>query len=525
MNGMKVTRRGFLGTAAAALVAGCEHGARTYSGSILGAGAVLGHRVRDGGLPVPTETEETGVVIVGGGIAGLAAARRLHRHGRRDFVLLELEPTVGGNATSGRNAVSAYPWGAHYLPLPNDEATEVRELLEELGLITGKAPDGTPTFQEEALCADPMERLFDCGRWQEGLVPLLGISAEDRAQYARFAAQTEALRQTRGTDGLPAFAIPIDRSSRDFLPLDQMTMAAWMDREGYTSAPLRWQVDYSCRDDYGAGAAQVSAWAGLHYFASRRGRAANASRDAVLTWPEGNGWLAARLADPVRDRIRTGCAVFAIDPDGAAVDYFLPAENRSRRLRAKAVVCCAPRFVAQHLVRGLPPAAGLAYSPWMVANVTLDALPAGRGTALAWDNVIRDSRSLGYVVATHQSLQQVPHQTVLTHYWPLDEGTPADARSRALARTHAEWCRQIVADLQLGHPGVEEHIRNIDVWLWGHGMIRPVPGFISGATRVTMRQPFGRVHFAHSDQSGISIFEEAYTRGVEAADTILSTLA
>ena len=40
------------------------------------------------------------VVIVGGGVAGLSAARKLKQAGV-DFVLLELEPEVGGTAVSG----------------------------------------------------------------------------------------------------------------------------------------------------------------------------------------------------------------------------------------------------------------------------------------------------------------------------------------------------------------------------------------------------------------------------------------
>lgn len=522
---MNLSRRGFLATTAAALVAGCDSRGRAYPGSIVGAGSALGHRLRDGGFPGPTETEEAEAVIVGGGIAGLAAARRLHRLGRRDLVLLELEPSVGGNAASGRNAVSAYPWGAHYLPLPNEETTEVRELLAELGLITGRAPDGAPIYAEEALCADPMERLHEYGRWHEGLIPQTGLTEADREQYARFAAQTEALRQARGRDGRPAFAIPLDRSSHDYWHLDQITMAAWLSREHYDSPPLRWHVDYCCRDDYGADASKVSAWAGLHYFASRRGRAGNTTHDAVLTWPEGNGRLVQLLAGPIKDRCRAGCAVFAIDPEAGTVDYFSTALNRSRRVRARQVICCAPRFVAQRMVRGLPPVGGLEYSPWMVANITLDALPTGRGAPLAWDNVFRDSRSLGYVVATHQHLHPVPRETVLTHYWPLDAGSPVEERAKALARSHADWCTQIVGDLRRAHPDIEPHIRQIDVWLWGHGMIRPAPGFLSGAARAAMQQSMGCVHFAHSDQSGISIFEEAYVRGVQAAEVVHAKLS
>jgi hypothetical protein len=528
---MRTTRRKFIGTVgagAAAMLVGCKQ-ARRFPGSIIGASAAAGHRLRTGNFPAPSETIEKKIVIAGGGIAGLAAARRLDQRDQRDFLLIELERQPGGNAASGRNAVSAYPWGAHYVPLPNDESTEVLALFEELGIIRGHDASGSPVYDEEFLCADPMERLFDAGRWQEGLLPQIGITENDRRQYENFFARMESLRSRRGSDDRPAFAIPIDLSSRDtaLLALDRKTMAEWMTEQGWDSVPLRWHVDYSCRDDYGAGIAQVSAWAGVHYFASRRGRAANADRDAVVTWPEGNGWIAKKLAAPCATRTQSGAVVFNIQQSNGAVmvDYLEVERERSVRVKAHGVVCAAPRFVAHRMIRDLPDGNDAVYSPWMVANITLDQLPAGFGTPLAWDNVARSSDSLGYVVATHQNVHPVPHETVITHYWPLDAAAPADERQRALARTHADWCERIVADLDRVHPGIHSHVRNIDVWVWGHGMVRPVPGFIWGNARQKMQQAQGRIVFAHSDMSGISIFEEAFTRGTKAADDLLQLIA
>ncbi len=521
---MRVSRRQFISTVAGAtLAAGCTRRA-SWSGGIVGAAHAAGHRLREGKFPAPVRTETHEAVVVGGGIAGLTAAHHLQKDGR-DFVLLELEREPGGNAACGANAVSAYPWGAHYVPLPNVESTEVLALLEEFGVLTAWSADGLPIYDETMLCAEPVERLFTRGRWQEGLVPQTGVSADDRRQYDEFFAQMEKWRAATGGDGRRAFAIPVDLSSRDpqFTALDGQTMRAFMDVRGWTSAPLRWYVDYSCRDDYGAGLEDVSAWAGAHYFASRNGHAANAARDAVLTWPEGNGWLARRLAEPLRAKIRGGCVVWNVEPHngGVRVDYFDLTRHESVRLESPAAICAAPRFVAQRIVRGLAPVA-LEYSPWMVANLTLDALPTGRGAALAWDNVIEHSDSLGYVVATHQSLRAVPRETVLTHYWPLDREPPRAAREHALARSYEEWCALIVADLERAHPDIAAHIRHLDVWLWGHGMIRPVPGFIWGAGRAQMAAPHGRIFFAHSDLSGLSIFEEACTRGAHAAAALLA---
>jgi hypothetical protein len=95
--------------------------------------AALGHRLRDGAaMPAPRRTVRVPVVIVGGGIAGLSAAWQLERNGFHDYVLLEMEREAGGNSRGGENAVSRYPWAAHYVPVPGPRATLVRELFREL---------------------------------------------------------------------------------------------------------------------------------------------------------------------------------------------------------------------------------------------------------------------------------------------------------------------------------------------------------------------------------------------------------
>ena len=86
------------------------------------------------------------------------------------------------------------------------------------------------------------------------------------------------------------------------------------------------------------------------------------------------------------------------------------------------------------------------------------------------------------------------------------------------------WRDQILADMRPAHPDVTERVSHLDVMLWGHGMIRPVPGFISGADRARMAKPLGHIAFAHTDMSGISIFEEACERGAHAARTVADWL-
>ncbi|MBL8479567.1 MAG: NAD(P)/FAD-dependent oxidoreductase, partial [Sterolibacteriaceae bacterium] len=197
-------RRDFLAaTSAAAALAACGSKAAPPlpPGVLTGANDVLGHRLRKPDFPAPNETRRVAVAIVGGGIGGLSAAWKLARSGCDDYLLLEMESEAGGNSRAGRNAVSAHPLGAHYLPLPPREARATRELLAELGVLRGPVDAAHPEYDERYLCHAPQERLYIDGYWQDGLWPTLGVPAAERAQYARFQEHIHELRQRRDGAG------------------------------------------------------------------------------------------------------------------------------------------------------------------------------------------------------------------------------------------------------------------------------------------------------------------------------------
>lgn len=530
-----LTRREFL-AGGAAFLGGLALGGRrllrrslppAITGSIIGASAAAGHRLREGSFPKPARTARAGIVIVGGGIAGLSAGWKLLRSGFRDFVLLDLEPDAGGNSRWGRNAVSAYPWGAHYVPFPTPESTAVHELFRELGVEAGRGADARPVYEDRYVCFAPTERIYLHGRWQEGLFPRVGAGAEDLRQYGEFEKAMAAFRRRRGSDGRRAFAIPMEKSSRDpaLLKLDQMSMAEYLERQGWSSPRLRWFVEYACRDDYGCGLADTSAWAGAHYFASR----GEGDEDQVLTWPEGNGFIVKRLEEILDGRLRPQCLAFRVEPDpeGVRADFLDLRTGRAERIVSRAAIVCAPQFVAARLVPGLAgrgESGAFQYSPWVVANLTLENPPEGRGAPPAWDNVLFESDSLGYVVATHQSLSQDQRSSVWTYYLPLWRGEPAARRGEALAASWSHWRDVILKDLSRAHKELPERVRHIDVMVWGHAMVRPAPGFIWGGARERAASPLGDIFFGHSDLSGFSLFEEAQHRGIAAAEAALARL-
>ena len=69
-------RRHLLASAAALPLLGCEPSALRLDGGFAGVAHERGHLLRERrDWPVPTRTYRTGVLIAGGGVAGLAAAR------------------------------------------------------------------------------------------------------------------------------------------------------------------------------------------------------------------------------------------------------------------------------------------------------------------------------------------------------------------------------------------------------------------------------------------------------------------
>jgi predicted NAD/FAD-dependent oxidoreductase len=546
---------GLGGIAGMASLAGCEpRPAPRYDGGFVGASPGRGHRLLDPATarqdtaPAPNPRRAS-VVIVGAGIAGLACARALRQAGIDDVHLLEFDDEAGGNSRGHAIAGMACPMGAHYLPVPGSEAIEVSDWLHEIGLLHTRF--GRTEADERHLCHSPQERLFIDGVWHEGLLPepqmLPGAeSAQLAREYRRFADRVAAARREIG------FALPADRApwTPAHAALDAQTFAAWLDGQGLRHPALRWALDYACRDDYGAPAATVSAWAGLHYFASRHGfrppgegasgaDVADDDREPVFTWPEGNAWLVRRLAEPLGERLHTGRLVERVDATGRGAVQVQAIDHRTERHEtwlADQVVLCVPLFIARRLLQGPADVADAALTaasralpsaPWLVAHLHLERPLADRlGAPPAWDNVIFGSATLGYVDAMHQGLRSVGGPTVLSAYWALGGSRAAaelgvqvpggDLRAALRDEPWSIWAERVLRPLAAVHPDLPGKVTRIDIARHGHAMAMPVPGLRGHPALAALRRAGladGRVHLAHADLAAYSVFEEAFTLG------------
>lgn len=465
------------------------------------------------------------LVIVGAGVAGVCAAWRLWRAGFRGSVLwLDLGAHPGGTAAWGVSGVGEWAWGAHYITMPSPETRHVRVLLEEVGVITGWQGE-RPLYDPLQVCLAPEERLFVGAEWIEGLWPAVGATDEDRAQLLSFTADCARWSQRIGADGKPAFALPVARCSDDpeIRALAQVSFADWLDQQGYTSPRLRWWLEYACRDDFGTRLAQTSAWAGLHYQCARRPDPAD-DRDLgshVLTWPAGNGQLVRALLRRLPYQPVPRAVVRRVVPQGDAVDVGFEADTL-RTVRARYVILATPAAVADKLV-DRPAVERPVAIPWRVAALTVPRLPKSRGVAMAWDSVPYGARGLGYVNNQHQ-LGRYAGPAVLTCYEPLSDLPPAEARRMLLQQTWEAEADAVLADLSKAHPDLRGLCQGLDVWHWGHGTVAPSVGLHASDRLAAAARPLSRVSFAHTDLSGMSLFEEASWHGIRAAEEALAVL-
>ncbi|HSC87757.1 MAG TPA: FAD-dependent oxidoreductase [Polyangiaceae bacterium] len=520
------TRRAFWGTSAAFLGAlACDPEryprlTQPVPGRIVGAHFELGHAVRER-LPFPAAAPSSKhrVLIVGTGVSGLSAALELARAGHRDLAIIDVEPEAGGTSRAGSTGGFQHPWGAHYVVAPSADQESMVKLLTDVGMMYIDE-DGQLDAHEEYLVRDPEERIFFEGRFYEGMLPLHALDPESRRELPAFRRKMLEYCRLRNGDGRKVFHIPLAAAEigPEIERFDTMSMAAFLEAEGFRSRGVRFLADYACRDDYGTTSAQTSAFAGIYYFASRDENEEEDGR-GYLTVPQGNGlFIRHFLAELERFAVRPklGHVAYAVQETESGVRVATLRGDRSTHVfEAERVIFAVPDHVRRALLPQLaernPP---LEYGSWLVGNLLMDKRPGGRGAPLAWDNISFHSGSLGYVVATHQA--GIDHgDTVLTFYVPLLDDDPKKARQKLYSYSHADCARLLLGELEAMHPGSSVHCKELNVMRHGHAMVRPSVGLrASGALN---RAPVGRSHFAHTDFSGLALFEEAFHHGRAAA--------
>ena len=107
------------------------------------------------------------------------------------------------------------------------------------------------------------------------------------------------------------------------------------------------------------------------------------------------------------------------------------------------------------------------------------------------------------------------------YYWPFVDQLE-DARHTLLTQDHSFWTEQIMADLRRVH--LDDLVERVDLYRWGHGMMRPSPKSLWGPMAAWRQQPMERIFFASCDVTGLPLCEEAMFSGILAAEQAMDCL-
>jgi hypothetical protein len=495
--------------------------------SISGQDSKLFHQLRDGYFESAGSVVDQNVydcIVLGGGISGLSAVYHLEKFKKNKYLLLEGQNLVGGNSQYGSNQITKYPYGAHYLPVPNSDLKELNDFLYKIGVITKLDSNGNHSYNEEYLIHGPETKLLYQGKWHDGLIPFSDLGKAELVQVDLFLKTMDKFSSVYGNDFKKAFTLPVSNSSQDeqFLSLDKVNFKDFLVSQGINSEFIFWYVNYATKDDYGTSYLETSAWAGIHYFASRP---KNSNQADIFTWPEGNGFLVEAFRKLILSEIKVNSLIVNVKQVKSyyEVTYFDETRGELVICRANSVISCLPHFINQRIFSNsikLPDIL-TEYVPWLVANLSINELPEEYRN-IPWDSVSYHSESLGFVRADHQNLNLKNSSTVLTYYFPFSEIDSSAARWKLSLIELSEIGKNVIEDLDRFYPALRNKVDKIDLWLWGHAMAKPVVGRMREAILNSNYKISDNLYFAHTDYSGISIFEEAFYQGVGAASAVSS---
>jgi len=319
--------------------------------------------------------------------------------------------------------------------------------------------------------------------------------------------------------------MPVEEGSRDadILELDRITMLDYCKRKGWGPYALA-EVDDWSTSDIGGQASEVSAYGFLSFNSLGQG-------GEDITLPGGNAWLAGRLTDKVgEDRTRTGLMAVRVENRGEEVRVTL-VDARTGRFsarRARCAVIACPKHITGRMVPELAAAGRDVYLKYQYGALLMGAAsvrrtPRLKGAPPAWFNSADGRLIQGFLVADYNSDRwrkgDPDRPNVLCLWAPLGgRATRADL----LAEPWSHWADLMADDLESMVPGISADLTRMDVYAWGHHMVIPAPGFLTGDARRSLTRPLGRITFAHSDRNGMPSFELATRAGYDAAREALA---
>ncbi|ADI04671.1 putative oxidoreductase [Streptomyces bingchenggensis BCW-1] len=441
-------------------------------------------------------------MIVGGGIAGLAAGWRL-RHW--DTLLLESEGRVGGRVRSERRGPYWLNWGGHVYAGGNSATSW---LLNSTGVDSVPVPGSLAglSMNGKLLLKGRVESYpFRIPMSMESRVGMVKAGAKVALQVARYArivglrrGETEAQRQQRIYDFMN------DRSFKDFigdLPEDAEAL--------FKPTVTRSAADID----------QLSAGAGVGYFSLVWNIGAGLSQ-SILGGPS---TLTESIAAALSDRVRLNSPVDEIVQKNNSVVVRYRQDGVEKEVEARYAVLATPATVSHRIAvdldRDLREALSkIVYGPYVSA-----AFLSNETGRQVWDDaygIATPKRSFNVAlnmsnVVHGYAVERRPGSSIMTF-------SPGSLARELLEHDDDKIRRIYLDDLDQVLPGFADKVIEAEVQRWPTGAPYCFPG--RGKLQQTLTRRSGRVFLA-GDYLGTLYTETAISSGLSAAQEARSLLA
>ena len=453
--------------------------------------------------------EKVPLVVVGGGVSGLFTSYLLRAY---KPIILEQDPRFGGNSKGHSWQGIDYSIGAAYFTeLGEDDP--LQKLYSEIGL--DKVYTVKDTQDPVALGGNIYNNFW------EGQT-----SPSHRVQFETL--KTYFTNMLDGKDGLIYPDIPITDPDmgRYIKSLDQVNFRKHLEKiaGGSLHPHIATAIEYYCWSSFAASSSEISAAAGLNFYASEFG--------SLYIMPGGNSGAAEHILKKLMKSLpgshfRPKSVVFDVNviSDGVVVSY-MDEFDELRSIHSQAVVLSCPKFVVSHILQGiesdrLQAIRRLKYRGYLVGNVLLktslapsfyDLFMLGDGRISEKDTKL-DSKKQKITDVLYGSYTYIdPERTVLTLYRaiPYDEGSNELFRNNSYETFRDEFEEQINKTI-LPLLGIStKSIADIRISRWGHSIPVAEEGLIADGTCEIIRRPFrGRVFFVEQDNWMLPSFETA----------------
>ncbi len=439
-------------------------------------------------------------LIVGGGIAGLTAASILKD---KNIWLCELSDRLGGSSAYFTHQGYTLCQGAHYeLDYPRIFGQEATTWLEKQGILRwDKVADHWKFRAQEYYIKDEqLEQCYQAGSYRGDVLP-------DVAEKEYF---LDLMRSYEGKVALPSASIP-----EPLRVFNLISFQTFLKQKGIRD-PRLWQgIDHHMRDDYGANASEVSALAGIVYYACRP-----YTSDSLETFspPQGNAYFVEQLSKTLSpDQVRKGHLVKAIRREGKAFRVEIEQLDTGKvyALKVPKIIFAAQKHTLKYIFpECFPYFQSLRYAPWVVQNFIMKASP---DRDIYWQNEVlsSDKAFLGFINSRSQA-SPPGSPPVLTAYYCF----PDQERKYLLdlpGQKQAFTGRSLQHIAQYWEMDVAELSSMVDTSYlksFGHGMPIPGPGYLFRDANLHYDMP--NFAFAGTDNGRLPLFLEAVDSGIQA---------